>query len=89
MFTSIICIIITIIFSFILGVVSAIKYYEYLYNKTPPNLLNYGVVYYLLPRIIKECIKTPIYISLLTLIIYCINPLFIKIKQSAYNSYNY
>lgn len=89
LFTIIICITSTFIFSFILGPISAIKYYEFVYNKTPPNLLKYGVVYYLLPRIIKECIKTPIYISLLSIIIYSINPVFEKVKSIAINTYTY
>ena len=89
LFSMIICITSTFIFSFILGPISAIKYYEFVYNKTPPNLLKYGAIYYLLPRIIKECIKTPIYISLLSIIIYSINPVFQKVKSIAINTYAY
>lgn len=89
LFISFISIVITFIFSFLLGPISAIKYYEFINNKTPPNLLKYGVVYYLLPRIVKECIKTPIYIGLLTAIIFSITPIFKNIKSIAMNTYAY
>ena len=89
LFISFISISITFIFSFILGPISAIKYYEFINNKTPPNLLKYGVIYYLLPRIIKESIKTPIYIGLLSAIIFSITPIFQKVKANAINTYKY
>lgn len=89
LFISFTSLLITFIFSFLLGPISAIKYYEFIYNKTPPNLLKYGVIYYLLPRIIKECIKTPIYIGLLSAIIYSLNPIFKRVKYLAINTYNY
>ena len=89
LYSSIICIASTIIFSFVLGPVSAIKYYEYLNNRTPPNLLKYGAIYYLLPRVIKECIKTPIYVFLLLGVLYATYPSVKHIQTLARNTYKY
>ena len=89
LYSSIICIASTVLFSFILGPISAIKYYEYLNNRTPPNLLKYGVIYYLLPRVTKECIKTPIYVFLLLGVIYATTPSIKHIQLIAKNTYKY
>lgn len=66
MYGALCCIIMTLIFSFILGPVSAIEYYKFMNGKQPNSYLKFGVIYYLLPRIVKECVKTPIYIFLFT-----------------------
>lgn len=79
----------TVLFSFILGPISAIEYYKYINNTTQvPNLINYGVIYYLLPRVVKECFKTPAYIFILTVLICALNPMLVNIKNRLMNSYN-
>lgn len=50
----------SIIFSFVMGPISATGYYEYLNNKQSPSFLKYGAIFYLIPRVIKESIKVPI-----------------------------
>lgn len=88
LFICVLMIVITTLFSYLLGPISAIEYYKFI-NQTSnvPNLINYGYIYFLLPRVIKECFKTPVYIILLTLIICSLNPLLIKLKNNIYNSY--
>ncbi|ASD24354.1 ECF transporter S component [Ureaplasma parvum] len=70
----------TMLFSFALGPYVSVAYLKYI--KVPiTNYLKYGVNYYLLPRIIKESIKTPIYIILLSSIISAFDYVFLNIKQ--------
>lgn len=79
----------TVIFSFLLGPISAIEYYKFLNNTSyVPNLVNYGVMYYLLPRVIKECFKTPIYIIVLTTLVCALNPAIASFKNRIINSYH-
>lgn len=79
----------TVIFSFLLGPISAVEYYKFINNVTQvPNLINYGVIYYLLPRVIKECFKTPIYIAILSVLICALNPTLINLKNRLLNSYH-
>lgn len=61
--------VLTFIFSFLLGPISTIEYFKYINNKPPSLFIKYGKYYYLLPRIIKEIFKTPIYILLLNSLI--------------------
>ena len=76
-YASLICFINAILFSFILGTISAIEYYKYLHNGiSSPNFIKYGYMFYLIPRIIKESIKTPIQIILLSSVLYLIIPIF-------------
>ncbi|GAA5414583.1 ECF transporter S component [Ureaplasma sp. OM1] len=89
LYSSIICILSTIIFSFILGPVSAIKYFEFMYGRTPTSLFKYGVVYYLLPRVLKECVKTPIYIILFLSVLMVALPIVEHIQNTAKNTYKY
>lgn len=61
--------IITSIFSFLLGPISASEYYKYAYGKESPYLIKYGLIFYLIPRVIKESVKLPLQdLSLLLLI---------------------
>lgn len=87
LYASLVCFASTILFSFVLGPISAIKYYEYLNNRVPPNLLKYGAIYYLLPRVIKECIKTPIYIVLYLAVLMAVTPAVQNILSTARNTY--
>lgn len=54
-------IILTTIFSFLLGPISASEYYKYAHNgKESPWVIKYGLIFYLIPRVIKESVKLPI-----------------------------
>lgn len=89
LFITIVALTSTIIFSFLLGPISAIEYYKFLNNTSyVPNLVNYGVMYYLLPRVIKECFKTPIYIIILTTLVCALNPAIVSFKNRIINSYH-
>lgn len=89
LFITIVALTSTVIFSFLLGPISAIEYYKFLNNTSyVPNLVNYGVMYYLLPRVIKECFKTPIYIIVLTALVCALNPAIISFKNRIINSYH-
>lgn len=89
LFMSVICIISSVIFSFLLGPISAIEYFKAI-NKVDqvPNLVKFGVIYYLFPRIIKEAFKTPVYIIVLSLLICSLNPSIHRIKTYFANSYH-
>lgn len=89
LFITIVALTSTVIFSFLLGPISAIEYYKFLNNTSyVPNLVNYGVMYYLLPRVIKECFKTPIYIIVLTTLVCALNPAIASFKNRIINSYH-
>lgn len=89
LFITIVALTSTVIFSFLLGPISAIEYYKFLNNTSyVPNLVNYGVMYYLLPRVIKECFKTPIYIIILTALVCALNPAIASFKNRIINSYH-
>lgn len=89
LFITIVALTSTVIFSFLLGPISAIEYYKFLNNTSyVPNLVNYGVMYYLLPRVIKECFKTPIYIIILTTLVCALNPAIASFKNRIINSYH-
>ncbi len=85
MYAAITCVIVTCIFSFILGPISAVEYFVYLNGRKPTSLLKYGLSYYLLPRVIKESIKTPIYIVLYLSLILLTSPIMQRILTRAKN----
>jgi hypothetical protein len=63
------------IFSFALGPISTVAYYKYLHNgKEPSSWLQYGAVYYLIPRLIVQSIKVPIEATLLTSLVFVLDP---------------
>lgn len=83
------CMITSVIFSFLLGPISAIEYYKWVHNGiNPPSLVKFGVVFYLVPRVIKECFKTLIYSIILAAIIFPTNMVINNIKYKLQNSYN-
>lgn len=76
-YASLICFLNAIIFSFLLGTVSAIEYYKFLHGgKNSSYLIKYGFMFYLIPRIIKETIKTPVQILILISLLYILIPIF-------------
>lgn len=89
LFMTIISIISSVIFSFLLGPISSIEYYKALNNTDKvPNLIKFGVIYYVFPRIIKESFKTPLYIAILSLIVCSLNPTIGRVKNHFYISYH-
>ncbi|MEF9985009.1 MAG: ECF transporter S component [Malacoplasma sp.] len=73
-YVSIIVIMNAFVFSFILGPVSSIEYFKFLNDgREPSSLIKYGVIYYLIPRILKEAIKSPIQIYILLSLIPIVN----------------
>ncbi|MDE6476587.1 MAG: hypothetical protein K2L48_00010 [Mycoplasmoidaceae bacterium] len=57
------------VFSFLLGPISTIEYLKVLTGKTPSGFLKYGLLYYLIPRVIVQSFKVPLESSLLVTII--------------------
>lgn len=52
--------VISIIFSFVLGTITAPLYYQYSHNGIQsPSFIKYGFSFYLIPRVIKESVKAP------------------------------
>jgi hypothetical protein len=76
---SAVVIIVMLIFSFLLGPITTVKYFEYINNGVPPtNWVEIGAVYYLIPRVIVESIKVPIESSLLVSLVIILNPILEK-----------
>ncbi len=71
-YMSVLVVIITSVFSFMLGPITFVKYIEYTTGVTPSGFLKYGSMFYLIPRVLKESAKTPLYIILLTGIVFAI-----------------
>lgn len=68
----------SLVMSFLMGSYAANEYYKFLHNgKDSPLFLKYGVMFYLIPRTIKESIKAPLQIFLLILVI----PLALKTRN--------
>ncbi len=59
----------SIFFSFFMGTISANEYYKYLHGRDSPNFVKYGIMFYLIPRTIKESFKAPVQMIFLLLII--------------------
>lgn len=55
----------SLLFSFLLGPITANEYYKYLYGSDSPNFVKYGLIFYLIPRTLKESFKAPIQILIL------------------------
>ncbi len=85
----IVSIVTTFLFSFLLGPVSTIEYYKYINNKLPNSYINYGLFYYLIPRIIKEMFKTPLYIFLLWGLVVSLNVSINRTKNKVLTSWEY
>ena len=79
----------SIIFSFVLGTVAAINYYYYISGSNEPssNFVLYGAYYYLIPRVIKETFKIPFFVLILTGIIKLAEPNLALIKQMKYQKW--
>lgn len=87
-YVSMINILCIVLFSFILGPISQMELWKYLGRKPPTNFLKYGIMYLLIPRILKEAIKTPIYIVILFSLIYSLKYQFKNILNVTRNNWN-
>lgn len=76
-----------IIFSFLLGTISAVEYTR-IFFPTNNNFIKYGAMFYVIPRVIKESLKTPIQIILLFSIIISVTPYFQKMINNILLSWN-
>ena len=76
-----------IIFSFLLGTISAVEYSK-VFFPTNNNFIKYGAMFYVIPRVIKESIKTPIQIVLLFSIVIAVTPYFQNIINNILLSWN-
>jgi ECF transporter S component (folate family) len=78
----------TLILSFMLGPISNVSYLEYL-NGSPPNAwVKYGAVYYLIPRVIVQSIKTPLEALLLTSLVLAIDPAINRVLSNVNNRWD-
>lgn len=85
LYASIVVISLILFWSFLLGPVIAINYYHYRTGRIPDVIKKYGPIIYLVPRMIREAIKTPIQIILMTSIIIAINPVFENVYNTLQN----
>lgn len=81
---SLVCLL-SIIFSFILGPISANEYYKFMHNGIDsPYFVQYGLIFYLIPRAIKEAVKAPIQIYVLIVLIPIANIYINQLKMSKF-----
>ncbi|MGL4617274.1 MAG: ECF transporter S component [Mycoplasmoidaceae bacterium] len=76
-----------IIFSFFLGTISAVEYSR-IFFPANNNFIKYGAMFYVIPRVIKESIKTPIQIILLFSIVMSVTPYFERMINNILLSWN-
>ncbi len=79
--------IITITFSFLLGPISAIQYLYYINGVYPENYIKYGTIFYLIPRILIESIKSPLETFILTSLIFATKPMMDRIYNYLNNQW--
>lgn len=78
-YVSILIIINALVFSFILGPISSIEYFKFLNDgREPSSFIKYGAIYYLVPRILKESIKSPTQIFILLIALPIVNFMYNK-----------
>lgn len=78
------------IFSFLLGPISTLEYYKYMHGGRTPSserFLKYGTIIYLIPRVIVQCVKTPLESFLLVGIVWSLNPSFTNILNNLNNKW--
>jgi hypothetical protein len=63
-------------FSFLLGPIAAVEYLKYINGSYPEMYMRYGLLIYLIPRIIVQSIKVPIESLIFCSTILVINPIF-------------
>jgi hypothetical protein len=84
-YTLILVALVALVFSFMLGPISTASYLEYLNGVPPANWVKYGAVYYLIPRIVVQSIKTPLEAALLTSLVLVLDPTVSRIMANVKN----
>lgn len=79
--------IITVIFAFLLGPISAVEYLHYINGVYPENYIKYGTIFYLIPRVIEESIKSPVETLVLTSSVFIAQPLLENLKNVLSNQW--
>lgn len=72
----------SVIFSFILGPITSVAYYEYINGKQSPSFLKYGAIFYLIPRVIKESVKAPVQTILFLAVLPIASNFIVQVKNS-------
>ncbi|WP_033160259.1 ECF transporter S component [Mycoplasmoides alvi] len=89
-YTTLLGVLLSIIFSFILGTIAAINFYKYFVsndNSYSKNFLVYGSYYYLIPRVIKETFKMPLIVVNLIPLIRMTNSYMLRIQQMSHQKW--
>lgn len=87
-YVTLLSILLSMFFSFILGTISAIYYFSYISNNNPPsNIIKYGAYYFLIPRVVKESFKVPLNIIILFSVLKIAEPNILLIKQMSYQKW--
>ena len=76
-----------IIFSFALGPITAVWYLKYITGVYPDNYLTYGIIFYLVPRVIVESIKTPLEALIMYGLILATRPIIRNINNTLANKW--
>ena len=79
--------IVIILFSFALGPITAVEYLKYVNGIYPDNYLTYGVIFYLVPRVIVESIKTPLEALAMYGLVLATRPLIRNINNTLQNKW--
>ncbi|MDR0545586.1 MAG: folate family ECF transporter S component [Mycoplasmataceae bacterium] len=77
-----------VLFSLALGPWITAKYLAYINGYTPSNWVNIGFMYYFIPRVIIDCIKTPIIILLSLGIVFVVDPIIDNAKNGIFNRWD-
>ncbi|MDR1235092.1 MAG: ECF transporter S component [Mycoplasmataceae bacterium] len=75
----------TLLLSFMLGPISSVSYLEYLNSRPPDAWIKFGAVYYLIPRVIVQSIKTPVEALLLTSLVLMLDPTITRVLGNVNN----
>ncbi|WP_391591965.1 ECF transporter S component [[Mycoplasma] cavipharyngis] len=88
LYASILVISMIVLWSFLLGPKIFIMYYAFVHNgNSPSNLRKYGLIFYLIPRILRESVFTPVKIVVLSSLILTLSPIFKRLNNKIQNSY--
>lgn len=86
LYVSLLSVLLSIIFSLILGTLSAVEYYRFLHKGNySKNFITYGAYYYLIPRVVKETFKLPFMILIIVGVLKLSEPNILKIRQHCFN----
>lgn len=88
LYVSLLSVLLSIIFSLVLGTLSAIEYYRFLHKGSySKNFIIYGAYYYLIPRVVKETFKLPFMVLIIVGVLKLSEPNILKIRQHYFNKW--